>query len=119
MTATSWQLVGLWKGEDMSFLRSRQKSKSMTDSNSVFQLPTADETQELIALRAYELYLSRGAAHGSDIRDWLTAEAEVLAAVQKMSMQTSPAQVRPATAISTLKKARARSTSRRDRKSVV
>lgn len=30
-----------------------------------------------IAARAYELYLARGGAHGSDWDDWLTAEREL------------------------------------------
>jgi len=32
---------------------------------------------ERIAARAYELYLARGGAHGSDWEDWLTAEREL------------------------------------------
>lgn len=34
--------------------------------------------QNRIAQRAYELYLARGGAHGSDWEDWLAAEREVL-----------------------------------------
>ena len=30
-----------------------------------------------VALRAYELYLARGASDGQDFDDWLTAEREV------------------------------------------
>lgn len=37
-----------------------------------------NETKELIAQRAYEIYESRGGAHGSDRDDWFTAEGEVL-----------------------------------------
>ena len=33
--------------------------------------------QQAIALRAYELYLARGGAHGHDRADWLTAEREL------------------------------------------
>ena len=32
----------------------------------------------LIARRAYELFLQRGAEHGRDLEDWLTAERELL-----------------------------------------
>ena len=32
---------------------------------------------ELIAMRAYELYLSRGASHGRDLDDWLQAERDL------------------------------------------
>ena len=34
-------------------------------------------TPDRIAARAYELYLARGGAHGSDWEDWLTAEREL------------------------------------------
>ncbi len=35
-------------------------------------------TRTLIAQRAYEIYWSRGGAHGSDQDDWFTAEQEIL-----------------------------------------
>jgi hypothetical protein len=35
--------------------------------------PTNDE----IAARAYEIFLHRGGAHGSDLEDWLQAEQEL------------------------------------------
>jgi hypothetical protein len=34
-------------------------------------------SNEEIAQRAYELFLTRGACHGSDIDDWLEAEREL------------------------------------------
>jgi HSP20 family molecular chaperone IbpA len=37
-----------------------------------------NETKELIAQRAYEIYQSRGAKHGFDQDDWLDAEGELL-----------------------------------------
>jgi HSP20 family protein len=37
-----------------------------------------NETDGLIAQRAYEIYQSRGAEHGSDQEDWFRAEQEVL-----------------------------------------
>jgi hypothetical protein len=37
----------------------------------------ANGQTERIAARAYELYLARGGAHGSDWEDWLTAEREL------------------------------------------
>lgn len=33
---------------------------------------------EEVAQRAYELYLARGAEHGSDLNDWLEAERQLL-----------------------------------------
>ena len=35
-----------------------------------------------IELRAYQLYLGRGACHGHDVDDWLQAERQVLAALK-------------------------------------
>jgi len=31
-----------------------------------------------IAQRAYELFMARGGAHGSDLDDWLVAESELM-----------------------------------------
>ena len=39
----------------------------------------ADDKRRLVEQRAYELYLSRGGAHGSDWEDWLAAERELIA----------------------------------------
>jgi len=39
------------------------------------------EVQELIRLRAYELFEQRGREHGHDLDDWLSAESEVIEAV--------------------------------------
>jgi HSP20 family molecular chaperone IbpA len=41
-------------------------------------LDKMNETNSLIAQRAYEIFESRGGAHGSDPDDWFTAEGEVL-----------------------------------------
>jgi len=35
-------------------------------------------TEEIIRLRAYELFEQRGGRHGYDMDDWLQAEAEVM-----------------------------------------
>jgi hypothetical protein len=35
---------------------------------------------EEIARRAYDLYVSRGQAHGNDLGDWLDAELQVITA---------------------------------------
>jgi hypothetical protein len=40
----------------------------------------SDMNIETIRLRAYELFLARGATHGNDVGDWLTAERELLGA---------------------------------------
>ncbi len=36
-----------------------------------------DVPHDLVARRAYQLFVSRGGAHGHALEDWLTAEAEV------------------------------------------
>ena len=41
-------------------------------------LDTMTETSALVAQRAYEIYESRGGAHGSDQDDWFQSEQEVL-----------------------------------------
>jgi len=43
-------------------------------------------TQEKIAKRAYEIWLSRGGQHGSHVDDWVQAEAEL----QKELRQSAP-----------------------------
>jgi hypothetical protein len=42
-------------------------------------------TIEQIRLRAYELYLSRGATHGNEVEDWLNAERELMEPVNLRS----------------------------------
>ena len=34
-------------------------------------------TEEIISLRAYQLFEKRGRVHGHDLEDWLQAEAEI------------------------------------------
>ncbi len=50
------------------------KSKSATPSTA-----SPRTSHDQIAMRAYEIFLSRGAADGSDFDDWLQAEREVAA----------------------------------------
>ncbi len=38
---------------------------------------TAFVTAEQVATRAYHIWLERGCTHGSDVQDWLRAEAEL------------------------------------------
>ena len=37
-----------------------------------------DSTEELIRVRAYQLYEERGCEDGHDLEDWLRAEAEIV-----------------------------------------
>jgi hypothetical protein len=55
---------------------------------------------EKIQRRAYELYLQRGSQVGSEVDDWLRAEAEILqaqdAAIDEASEESFPASDAPA-----------------------
>jgi hypothetical protein len=44
----------------------------------VQQAVTAEDLQQQIMRRAFELYEQRGKVHGFDLDDWLQAEAEIL-----------------------------------------
>ena len=58
---------------------SREVISSTSQAQSKTERDTGDQTvHELIAVRAYELFQSRGAIHGTDIDDWLQAEKEIL-----------------------------------------
>ena len=52
--------------------------------------PSESDLRELIAIRAYELYVERGSAEGHETTDWLMAEAEVLSCLQTRSVDPQP-----------------------------
>ena len=57
----------------------REAIGSVSPAQSNTERDTGDQTvHELIAIRAYELFQSRGAIHGADIDGWPQAEKEVL-----------------------------------------
>ena len=41
-------------------------------------LGSLELTEEIIRMRAYQCYEQRGYQHGSDLDDWLQAEAEIM-----------------------------------------
>jgi len=45
---------------------------------STSHLGSQELTEEIIRMRAYELFEQRGYQHGYDLEDWLQAEAEVV-----------------------------------------
>ena len=49
-------------------------------------------TEEIIRMRAYQLFEQRGCRHGSDLDDWLQAEAEVMGKKTASADQTERAQ---------------------------
>lgn len=54
--------------------RSKKKESAEAAAETV---ETPQPTIEEISQRAYEIYLERGGAHGSDVEDWLQAEREL------------------------------------------
>ena len=48
------------------------------------------DLRELIAIRAYELYVERGSTQGDETTDWLRAEAEVLNCLQTRPLDPQP-----------------------------
>jgi Protein of unknown function (DUF2934) len=42
------------------------------------QLGSLELTEEIIRMRAYQLFEQRGYQHGSDLDDWLQAEAQIM-----------------------------------------
>lgn len=72
-------------GDEMEFDRLLRLAATVQRS----QVTVADEPKvslrskpirEEIELRAYQIYVSRGAVHGFDLEDWLQAEREVTSA---------------------------------------
>ena len=53
----------------------RQKTASVSPAKP--EQGSLELTEELIRVRAYQLYEKRGCEHGHDFEDWLEAEAEV------------------------------------------
>jgi hypothetical protein len=50
---------------------------TMKQSNLPARSQRRQPTNEQIAKRAYDIFLARGASHGSDLEDWLQAEREL------------------------------------------
>ena len=54
------------------------KHEAVESEKTQVQLANAASLEE-IRLRAYELHLEKGCAHGQDLEDWLQAEQELAA----------------------------------------
>ena len=52
--------------------------------------PSENDLRELIAIRAYELYVEHGSAEGHETTDWLMAEADVLSCLQTRPLDPEP-----------------------------
>ena len=60
------------KGERMA--KTMESASPASPKTRVAKSPTAEE----IALRAYQIYLERGATPGNEFEDWIQAERELL-----------------------------------------
>jgi hypothetical protein len=61
-------------------------AKTMESSSPATQKPRAasnQPTREEIALRAYQIYLKRGATPGNEFEDWMQAERQLLGEIGK------------------------------------
>ena len=61
-------------------------AKTMESSSPTTQKPRAasnQPTREEIALRAYQIYLKRGATPGNEFEDWMQAERQLLGEIGK------------------------------------
>ena len=66
--------------------KAKEKSSSESHPRSASGRPTREE----IELRAHQIYVERGGAHGQDVEDWLQAERELLGKYEKTGLlQTS------------------------------
>jgi hypothetical protein len=50
-------------------------------------------TREEIELRAHQIYVERGGAHGQDVENWLQAERELLGKYEKTDLKAKAAAV--------------------------
>jgi hypothetical protein len=57
------------------------------------QTPEGHPTREEMELRAHQIYVERGGAHGQDVEDWLQAERELLEKYGKTSLKSKAATV--------------------------
>ena len=70
-------------------------SKSVEKSSPRIEPQTAQghPTREEIELRAHQIYVERGGAHGLDVEDWLQAERELLGNYDKAGLKRNVAAV--------------------------
>ena len=59
------------------------KRTEKSSSESQPQTASGTPTHEEIELRAHEIYIERGGAHGQDVDDWLQAERELVGKFEK------------------------------------
>lgn len=52
--------------------------KEKNEISQLSNLGSQERTDEIIRMRAYQLFQQRGCEHGHDLDDWLQAEAEIM-----------------------------------------
>jgi hypothetical protein len=67
------------------------KPTEKSSSESQPQTASGARTREEIELRAHQIYVERGGAHGQDVEDWLQAERELLEKYEKMGLKAKAA----------------------------
>lgn len=73
-------------------VRAAKEPTSVVSANGLSTLsPT--ELHNLISQRAYAIYLQRGAAWGSQLDDWLSAEQEITAQTPDQILEAAPAPI--------------------------
>ncbi len=73
------------------------RHKTASDSNAKHDDRSLNPTEELIRVRAYQLYEERGCEKGHDLDDWLRAESEI--AGKKPAAQAKDKEVGSKTAV--------------------
>ena len=67
--------------------KTREKSSPESEPSTDKAAPTREE----IELRAHQIYVERGGAHGQDVDDWLQAERELVEKYGKTSPKAKAA----------------------------
>jgi hypothetical protein len=67
------------------------KPTEKSSSESQPQTASGAPAREEIELRAHQIYVERGGAHGQDVEDWLQAERELLEKYEKMGLKAKAA----------------------------
>lgn len=70
--------LGMAKSKKRAEAGSMQSVATPGDRANGLRAGNGEHERDRIALRAYELYLARGAAHGADFDDWIAAERELV-----------------------------------------
>jgi len=65
-------------------------SKQQIEVSRVSNAGSLELTEEILRMRAYQLFEQRGHEHGHDVDDWLQAEAEITGKKPSTSVDQSP-----------------------------